>query len=96
MIDFVIGTVAGQFAGAWVSWRIRRRAEWIRRTSAGLVTAVVATGIYLPLRVHTWAGGEGASRALSPFLGVCIGICQGVLWRGRPLARTRIASGNSK
>ena len=88
---FVIGTVAGQVSGAWAYWRIlgtgpgpstrELEAGW----AAGLVTTVIASAIYIPLGVHTWLGGDGAPWAASVFLALCMGICQGMLFRGRPL-----------
>ena len=87
---FIIGTAAGQFSGAWAYWRIRNRAgsadpEFDAAWAAGLVATVIASAVYIPLGVHTWLGGDGAPWGLSVFLGVCIGICQGMLFRGRPL-----------
>ena len=45
---FIIGTVAGQFSGAWAYWRIRNRAgsadpEFDAAWVAGLVTTVIAS-----------------------------------------------------
>jgi hypothetical protein len=91
MAGFIIGTVAGQFSGAWVYWQVRGNpagavARWIDEAmAAGLVTTIVASAIYIPLGVHTWLGGDGASWGESVFLGLCMGICQGLLFRGRPL-----------
>ena len=88
---FIIGTVAGQFAGAWAYWRVRgQRSEPATRETraaiaAGLVTTLVASAIYVPLGVHAWLGGDGTPWGASVFLGVCMGVCQGVLFRGRPL-----------
>ncbi len=91
---FIVGTLVGQFAGAWVYWRTRNALEghagrelWAG-TAAGLLTAVVATAIYIPLGAHLWLAGAGAPWTAAAFLGACIGICQGVLFRGRPLGRT--------
>jgi len=88
---FVLGTLAGQFAGAWVYWRIRGNSlppanrEYGAAMAAGFVTTLVASAIYVPLGVHTWLLGDGASWGLSVFLGLCMGISQGLLFRGRPL-----------
>ena len=87
---FIIGTVAGQFSGAWAYWRIRNHAgsadpEFDAAWAAGLVTTVIASAFYIPLGVHTWVAGDGAPWGLSVFLGACMGICQGMLFRGRPL-----------
>src|SRR6266516_539403 len=97
---FIIGTVAGQLAGAWAYWRIRGNSpgqlnreddtaaanrEFDAAWAAGFVTAVVASAIYIPLGVHTWVGGNGTHWGMSVFLGLCAGLCQGILFRGRPL-----------
>ena len=90
---FIIGSVAGQFAGSWAYWRAlggrpsATRSEWVAATVAGLVATVVASVIYIPLGVQSWLLGEGASWGVSVFLAVCMGLCQGVLFRGRPLRR---------
>ena len=85
----VIGTVAGQFSGAWVYRRVRGNSpgpwsEFDAAWAAGLVTTAVASAIYVPLGVHTWALGSDASWGMSVFLALCLGICQGMLFRGRP------------
>ena len=90
-LGFIIGTAAGQFSGAWMYWRIReaRRTAAVREadaaTAAGLVTTAVASAFYIPLGVHTWIGGDGTPWGASVFLAVCMGLCQGILFRGRPL-----------
>jgi hypothetical protein len=91
LAGFIIGTMAGQFSGAWVYWQIRGTGpgpamrETYAAAAAGVVTAVVASAVYIPLGVHTWVGGNGISWGASVFLGMCMGICQAVLFRGRPL-----------
>ncbi len=88
---FIIGSVVGQIAGAWTYWRIREKApgpamrEAGAAVAAGLVTAVTASAVYIPLGVHTWLLGNGAPWGMSVFMGLCVGICQGGLLRGRPL-----------
>jgi hypothetical protein len=37
--------------------------------------------------VHRWVAGSQAPWGAAAFLGLCMGICQGVLFRERPLAR---------
>ena len=97
MGGFVVGTIAGQFSGAWAYWKVhglsssQTRPEWLAATAAGLVTTLIASTIYIPLGVHTWFGGEGNSWGASVFMGVCMGVCQGVLFRGRPW-RSRAAA----
>ena len=91
MAGFIIGTVAGQFSGAWAYWRIRGKSaaspdrEFDAAWAGGLVATVVASAIYVPLGVHIWIGGSGTSWGASVFLGVCMGLAQGMLFRGRPL-----------
>jgi len=91
MFGFIVGTIAGQLAGSWTYWRVRgtgptpTHPEWWSATAAGLVAAVAAAVLYLALNVHIWLGGVGSSRGLSLFLALCMGICQAVLFRGRPL-----------
>ncbi len=71
---FVLGTLAGQFAGAWVYWRIRGNSpppanrEYDAAMAAGFVTTIVASAIYVPLGVHTWLSAmalRGACRSSS-------------------------------
>lgn len=89
---FLIASVAGQLSGAWVYWRVRGATETrpsteLRAaTASGFVTALIASAAYIPLGIHTWAGGTGTHWGLSVFLGICLGICQAVLFRGSPLA----------
>src|SRR5437867_4421871 len=91
LAGFIIGSVAGQFSGAWVYWRIRGSSpgpsmrEADAAAAAGFVTAVVASAIYIPLGVHSWVLGSGTHWGMSVFLGLCLGLCQGMLFRGRPL-----------
>jgi uncharacterized membrane protein (DUF2068 family) len=74
-----------------VYWQIRgdnprpAKSETRATAAAGLVTTVIASAIYIPLDVHTWVGGEGTSWGASVFLALCMGICQALLFRGRPL-----------
>ncbi len=90
MLGFILGTLAAQLTGSWLYWRVRAatsarpRSELTAATAAGLLAAAVASAIYLPLDVHTWIGGPGTSWGASVFLGICMGIIQGVLFRGRP------------
>ena len=94
MAGFIVGTIVGQFCGAWVYWRVRGNRsgpamrEALAATAAGLVTAAIATAVYVPLDVHTWLGGLGAPWGASAFLAVMMGVCQALLFRGRPLRPT--------
>jgi len=92
---FIIGSVGGMFSGAWVYWQVRgdspgaARREARAAAAAGLVTAVIDTVIFIPLGVHTWVGGDGTPWGMSVFLGLCMGMCQGMLFRGKPLRPRR-------
>ncbi len=93
LAGFIVCSMASQFAGAWAYWRTRnaladrKRREFWAAMVAGVVTALVATAAYRPLRVDLWLGGEDAPWASAAFVGVCIGLCQAVLVRGRPLTQ---------
>ena len=94
----IIGTVAGQFAGSWAYWRVRGRGpgpsdrdalaaanrDFDAAWAAGVVTTLVASVIYISLGVHTLVLGDGTSWGFALFLGGCMGLCQGMLFRGRP------------
>jgi hypothetical protein len=88
---FFIGTVAGITSGAWAYWRLRLKGsesapnEGPAAVAAGLVTTVVASLVYILLGVHEGLAGEGYSWGVSISFGLCVGICQGALFRGRPL-----------
>ena len=91
VVGFIIGSIMGQFAGAWTYLRTKLalQAFWYREIVsallAGLVTALIATAVYVPLGVHIWiTQRQDAPWAAAAFLGVCMGICQGVLFRDRP------------
>ena len=91
ILGFIVGTVAGQLCGSWVFWRVRdnnprpETQEAFAAAAAGLVTAVIATAMYIPLGVHTWVGGIGTPWGMAAFLALSMGLCQAVLFRGRPL-----------
>src|SRR2546429_6294801 len=85
---FIIGTLIAQFAGAWTYGRAKRAlalSEARAATASGIATTVVAALIYTLFRVHEWLGGQGVSWGLSVFMAICVGLVQGVLFRGRPL-----------
>jgi uncharacterized PurR-regulated membrane protein YhhQ (DUF165 family) len=93
MGGFILGTILGQFAGAWAYWQARRtdassrRAEWLAAAAGGLVSTLVASAVYVALGVHIWLSGEGTSWGASVFLAVCMSLVQAVLFRGRPSLR---------
>jgi hypothetical protein len=90
ILGFVVGTIAGQLCGASAYRRIASRSATESHrvlkaaVGAGLTTATCASLVYILLGVHNWAGGAGSSWSLSVFLGLCMGLCQAVLFRDRP------------
>ena len=90
MLGFIVGTVLGQFAGALVFHASKKRlalGEAGARALAGLGTTVVTAPVFVIMGVHEWMAGEGTSWGAALFLAVCMGIIQGVLFRGRPFER---------
>ena len=90
MFGFIVGSVIAQFAGAWAYHASKRRLAFTEvpaAIAAGFVTTVVASAVYIPSHVHDWVAGPGSSWGSSVLLGLCMGIMQGVLFRGRPLGR---------
>jgi len=85
-----IGLVPAQLAGAWTYWKVHEalfpqpRREWVAASAAGFVTTLVSSLIYLAFGLHKHLA---SSWGASVFLGLCFGICQGALFRGRPLRR---------
>src|SRR5213593_2165718 len=84
---------ASLIVGAWAYWRTRgdqAPGPWLEtraRITAGLATAIVAGAIFIALGVHKWFLGPETPWTASAFLGVCLGLCEGVLYRGRLLER---------
>jgi len=93
LAGFIIGSVAGLLSGAWVYEHFRRDSKMSlghqlrSAAAAGVMTTLIDSAIYVPFRVHVWLGGEGTSWGASVFLALCMGICQGILFRDRPLHR---------
>jgi hypothetical protein len=88
LFGFVLGTVAGQLSGAFAYHWTKTTLGWSEigaAAASGVATSLIAALVYVPLRVHDWAGGSGSSAGLSAFLAVCMGLVQAVLFRGRPL-----------
>lgn len=89
--NFLLGVIVGQVSGAWVYWRVRRRyddrrfREFAARGSEAFVMTVVASAIFIPLRVHEWLTGPGSSWMVSVFMAACFGIGQAILFKGFPL-----------
>jgi hypothetical protein len=91
LLIFVAGSLSVGI-GAAAYWKIRGEElpdVW-RETRAcivaGLTTTVVSGGTWAILGVHKFFGDE-TSWTLSVFLGLILGILEGVLYRGRALDR---------
>ena len=93
ILGVVLGTLAGQFAGAWMFLKVRREAQGSLRSevaaavTAGVTTAIVSAPIYVVLGVSSWISGGDGRWGISAFLAICVGICQAVLSRSRPLRK---------
>jgi len=87
-----IGLVPAQLAGAGTYVKIKDSSsprwgrEWVAASAGGLATTLVASLIYLALGLHKQLF-PPMSWGASVFIGVCWGIYQGVLGRGRPFRR---------
>jgi hypothetical protein len=85
---YILGTIFGGIVGSSAYWRVRglgdvaRKREISARIAAGVAAAIASSAIYIPLGVHVWVAEDWGNWKLSAFLGVCMGICQGVLFRG--------------
>ena len=89
LFGFIIGTLLAQVAGAAAYRFAKRRAlnETLAAIAGGFVAAVAATPVYIAFHIQDWLAGSGSSWGVSAFMAVCMGIVQGVLFRGRPLGR---------
>ncbi len=83
VIGLMAGVVSGAAAYRWVSIHFRRQV--LASIVSGLVTTVCASPIFIAFGVHRWLAGPEAPWTAAVFLALCYGICQGVLFRGRPL-----------
>jgi hypothetical protein len=97
VLGVVIGVMAGQLCGAFIYQRINTRPgrKIIASVAAGLVTVLCASPVFIAFSVHRWLAGPEASWGASVFLAVCFGICQGVLFKDRPLRGLRSAGRES-
>ncbi len=88
-----IALLVSLLAGDWAYWKIRGESlagPWLEtraRILGGLATAGVCGVLFSALGVHKYFFGNETPWTLSLFLGVCVGIYEGVLYRGRFLAR---------
>ena len=96
VLGVIFGLMVGQLAGAAIYRRVtsRPQQELPASIAAGLVTTVVASPIFIAFGVHRWLVGPEAPRSAAVFLAVCFGICQGALFKDRPL-RPRPPQGGS-
>jgi len=87
-----IAMLVSLFSGDWAYWKIRGESlagPWLEtraRIAAGLATAAVCGALFSGLGVHKYFGQE-TPWTFSLFLGVCGGVYEGVLSRGRLLER---------
>jgi len=89
ILGVVIGLMAGVVCGAaayqWVSTRFK--SQVLASVVSGLVTTLCASPIFIAFGVHRWLAGPEAPWTAAVFLALCYGICQGVLFKGRPWYR---------
>ena len=84
----IIGTFLSFAASDWVYGRLRgtnprgSRREILAAVACGGVASVVAAAFYVPAGIHSLLFGAEVRWPASVFLGVCLGIFQGVLYRG--------------
>jgi hypothetical protein len=87
-IGTVVGLIIAMPGGAFVYRRVharlapRRRSRIIAGFAGGLVTALLASAVFIPTRVHVWLGGYDWRSSV--FLAVCFGIIQGALLKENP------------
>ena len=83
--------MAGHFCGAFIYQRINTRPgrKIIASVAAALVTALCASPVFIAFGVHRWLAGPEAPWGAAVFLAACFGICQGALFKDRPLRRVR-------
>ena len=98
-IGTLVGLIVALPAGAYAYRRARAALGPGRMLLAPaavsmLVTAVVATAIFVPMRVHDWLGGQDWRS--SAFLAVCFGIVQGILGKDKPRLPRLRRRGTSK
>jgi len=88
-----IALLVSLLAGDWTYWKIRGESlagPWLEtraRIVGGLATAAVGGVLFSALGVHKYFFGKETPWTFSLFLGLCVGIYQGVLYRGRLLQR---------
>ena len=91
ILGFVIGSVAGQFCGAAVYLRVSSDPSRKLQASiaGGVAAAVCSSAIYVAFGVQDWLAGPDSWWGVSVFMGICMGLCQAVLFKGRPLGAFR-------
>jgi MFS family permease len=93
MIGYLIATVGGAYAGAWVYWRVRgddpepSKHERSACVASGMVATIVGTALYYLLGVQVWLVGPDGSWYWSALLGLVLGILQALRFRGKLLRR---------
>jgi hypothetical protein len=93
LLLILIAIAVSLHAGGWAYWKIRGESlagPWLEtraRIVAGLATAAVCGALFAALGVHKYFFGHETSWTFSLFLGVFVGIFEGVLYRGRLLER---------
>jgi hypothetical protein len=93
VIGLFIGTVISQVCGAAAYRRVlatlaqRPARSVLAGVAAGIVTALVATPLFILFGVHTWLAGPASGWPPSAFMGACMGLCQGALFKGLPQIR---------
>ena len=91
LLGLLLGAAAAQFLGAWAYLLVKPRVsrEFVAASAAGFVAGLIATVLYRAFHTYSWISGSDTNPwGLSVFLGVCVGISQGALFRGRPLRRS--------
>ena len=91
------GVMAGFFCGDVAYRRVLARSQRrvIASIASGLLTTVATSVAFIAMDVHHWFIGPEAPWTASVFLALCFGICQGVLFKDRPLLPPRPPDGSS-
>ena len=81
--------MAGFFFGDLAYRRVlaRYHRPVIASIASGLFATLATSIAFVAIGVHKWFIGPEAPWTASVFLALCFGICEGVLFKGRPLLR---------